>query len=88
MKKKKTSKKKEKKLSELLRDRESRFYLINVLAKRARALINGASPLVKPDDLILTSDAAHISLLELKNDKLKATQKKGKEKLVNIVKTD
>ncbi|HOE62498.1 MAG TPA: DNA-directed RNA polymerase subunit omega [Candidatus Sumerlaeota bacterium] len=59
-----------------------KYFLVNIIAKRARDLVDGEKPQVDPSGTIRPSE---IALRELTNAKLKVTPKAGRNKLVDIV---
>ena len=77
----------ERKLSEMLKYKERRYHVVNVLAKRSRALIMGEEPLIKITNLPV-HDPTYIAMEELKRDKLKAVEKKEKEKVAGTSEKD
>lgn len=66
------------KLSELMNQNEHRFFLVNVLAKRCRALIGGDKPLIKIANLQV-KDPTYIALEELKKGKLSVQEQEKEE---------
>jgi DNA-directed RNA polymerase subunit K/omega len=60
----------------------NKYFIVNIISKRARALIEGEKPLVDPAGAIRPSE---IALKELANGKLKVTPKTTRNKMVDIV---
>lgn len=59
-----------------------KYFMVNIIAKRARALVDGEKPEVDPSGTIRPSE---IALRELTSGKLKVTPKASRNKLVDIV---
>jgi DNA-directed RNA polymerase subunit K/omega len=59
-----------------------RYFIVNIISKRARALVDGEKPLVDPAGTIRLSEVA---VRELVSGKLKVVPKATRNKLVDIV---
>jgi len=60
----------------------NKYFIVNIISKRARALIDGEKPLVDTASAIRPGE---IALKELANGKLKVTPKTTRNKMVDIV---
>jgi DNA-directed RNA polymerase subunit K/omega len=60
----------------------SRYFMINVISRRARTLLDGEKPMVDPQGSVRPGEVA---LMELAAGKLKVSPKATKNKLVDIV---
>ena len=67
--------KKEESLLETLSKKEHRYYMVNVLAKRARALVSGEDPVIKLTNLP-SHNPSSVAIEELKKGRLKVSRKR------------
>ena len=72
----------EEKLSAMYKERKGKYSLVNIIAKRARALNTGSKPLVELDH---PTDPASVAIKEIMEDKLKTVPKKHSTKLVDVI---
>lgn len=66
----------------MYKHRKGKYSLVNVIAKRARALNTGSKPMVELDH---PTDPTNVAIKEVMEDKLKTIPKKHSTKLVDIV---
>lgn len=66
----------------MYKQRKGKYSLVNVIAKRARALNTGSKPMVELDH---PTDPTNVAIKEVMEDKLKTIPKKHSTKLVDII---
>ena len=72
----------EEKLSAMYKERKGKYSLVNVIAKRARALNTGSKAMVELDH---PTDPTNVAIKEVMEDKIKAVPKKHSTKLVDVI---
>jgi DNA-directed RNA polymerase subunit K/omega len=75
----------ERDLSEMVTKGEAKYFIVNVLAKRAKALHSGEKAQVKVED---GREPDNIAIEEVRQNKLKVLPKKHTPKMVNIIESD
>lgn len=70
------------KLSALYKQRKRKYSLVNVIAKRARALNTGSKAMVELDH---PTDPTNVAIKEVMQDKIKAVPKKHSTKLIDVI---
>lgn len=61
---------------------QNKYFLINVIARRSRALVDGEKPMIDPEGEIRPNEVA---VKEMSAGKLRTTPKIARNKLVDIV---
>jgi DNA-directed RNA polymerase omega subunit len=69
-------------LLEMAKRGEGKYFLVNVLAKRSKALHSGEKARVKVEN---GREPDNIAIEEISQDKLKVTPKKHTPKMINII---